>query len=324
MRAAHLFPVSMNFLLYHGARLLIAVLQALPLTWVARIGRCGGALFYLLDARHRRVSQRNLAQAFPEKSAGEITALAKENFRRIGENFVSAVKTSCMSNDALLKHLDFRNVEVLQPPSFGDQPISRVVAIGHFGNFELYARGTIRLPQFQFATTYRALRQPGLNRLLQDLRERSGCLYFERRLDGPELRDALHQKNVLLGLLTDQHGGQRGLRLPFFGRDCSTNPAPAVLALRYKLPIYTAFCFRTGLAHWCLEVTREIPTQVNGVPRATAEIMADINREFEAAVRRDPANWFWVHNRWKTPGRAISTTSDASDLSDSSDSHAAA
>ena len=27
--------------------------------------------------------------------------------------------------------------------------------------------------------------------------------------------------------------------------------------------------------------------------------MLDVNRAFEAAVRRDPANWFWVHNRWK-------------------------
>jgi KDO2-lipid IV(A) lauroyltransferase len=27
--------------------------------------------------------------------------------------------------------------------------------------------------------------------------------------------------------------------------------------------------------------------------------MSEVNRAFEAAVRRDPANWFWVHKRWK-------------------------
>jgi KDO2-lipid IV(A) lauroyltransferase len=29
--------------------------------------------------------------------------------------------------------------------------------------------------------------------------------------------------------------------------------------------------------------------------------MRDVNRAFEIAVRRDPANWFWVHKRWKIP-----------------------
>ena len=41
---------------------------------------------------------------------------------------------------------------------------------------------------------------------------------------------------------------------------------------------------------------------MNGQPRPTEEIAADVNRAFEAIIRRDPANWFWVHNRWK-PGK---------------------
>ena len=45
----------------------------------------------------------------------------------------------------------------------------------------------------------------------------------------------------------------------------------------------------------------EIPTRINGQARPIEDITRDINRAFEAAVRRDPANWFWVHNRWKTP-----------------------
>jgi hypothetical protein len=47
----------------------------------------------------------------------------------------------------------------------------------------------------------------------------------------------------------------------------------------------------------------EIPTLEDGQPRAIAAIMNDVNRAFEIATRRDPANWFWVHNRWK-PRRA--------------------
>ncbi|MFN7141842.1 MAG: lysophospholipid acyltransferase family protein, partial [Limisphaerales bacterium] len=110
--------------------------------------------------------------------------------------------------------------------------------------------------------------------------------------------------------LSDQHGGEKGLRLKFFGRDCSTGAAAAVLALRYDCPLFTSICYRTGLARWRIEVGDEILTHRDGQPRPTAEIMQDVNHAFEAAIRKDPANWFWVHNRWKTPGRAVKTSAE--------------
>ena len=42
-----------------------------------------------------------------EKSPAEIRALAKENFRRIGENYASAVKTVAMSFDELRPHVEY-------------------------------------------------------------------------------------------------------------------------------------------------------------------------------------------------------------------------
>jgi KDO2-lipid IV(A) lauroyltransferase len=159
-------------------------------------------------------------------------------------------------------------------------------------------------------TTYRGLPQPSLNRLLQSLREQSGCLFFERRTDGAALKAAMNGPGKMLGLLCDQHAGDNGLRLPFFGRDCSTSSAPAVFALRYRCRLSTGFCYRTGLAKWRLEAGPEIPTTENGEARSTAAIMLDVNKAFEDAVRRDPANWFWVHNRWKlAPPKAVAPPS---------------
>ena len=290
----------MEALLYYIARALVAGLQALPLVWVARIGRAAGGLAYSLDARHRRVTQRNLTLVFgQEKGPEEIRALARENFRCIGESYACAIKTAAMSLEEIRPHVDFV-APALERPSQGRQPPRNVVvAIGHFGNFELYARFGQFAPAYQCATTYRGLRQPSLNRLLQSLRERSGCLYFERRFQGAALRAFMNKPGGLLGLLSDQSAGQAGLRLPFFGHDCSTTAAPAILALRYHCALYTGICYRIGLARWRIEQNPEIPTQEQGQPRSTEAIMLDVNRAFEAAVRRDPANWFWVHNRWK-------------------------
>lgn len=290
----------MDKLLYFFARAVVAFVQALPLQAVARLGRAGGALAYWLDTRHRRVALRNLTMCFgQEKSAAEIRAIARENFRRIGENFACAAKTASMNFDELKPFVEFIADQAIVAPPAGRKPPSVIVAIGHFGNFELYARFGQFCPAFQCATTYRGLRQPSLNRLMQDLRERSGCLYFERRTDGADLKSAMNQPGLILGLLSDQHGGDNGLRIPFLGHDCSTTSAPAVFALRYHCALRTGICFRVGLARWRIEGGPEIPTHENGAPRSTDAIMLDVNRAFEQALRRDPANWFWVHNRWK-------------------------
>jgi KDO2-lipid IV(A) lauroyltransferase len=289
----------MDTITYWSGRVVVGFVQLLPLVFVARCGRGLGALAWWLSGRHRRLAVDNLTQAFRgEKSPEEIRAIAQETFRRTGENFLCAVKTSAMSIEQLRPHLEIGENSPLPEKKDGVPLPNFVFAIGHFGNFELYARFKSLRPDYQVATTYRGLKQPGLNRLLQEMRNRSGALYFERRFEGAELRAALNRGGLLLGLLGDQ--SSKGLRAPFFGRDCHTGLAPAVLALRYGCDLYTVFCFRTALAKWRLELGDKIETHENGHARTSGDIMRDVNRSYEKAIRRDPANWFcWVHRRWK-------------------------
>ena len=288
----------MNTVIYYLGRVVIVFIQWLPLRWVARLGRTGGGLVFYLDARHRRVAMKNLSMCFGrEKVPSEIAALARENFRRMGENYACSIKTSAMSFEELKPHLEFTGFEKLPPPRETLWPHNIVAAIGHFGNFELYARIQDIRPDLQGATTYRALKQPGVNRLLQSLRRANGCRFFERRTEAGGLRGLMNRGGTLIGLLVDQ--SSLGMRAPFLGHDCHTNLAAAVLALRYNCELYSIICHRLGLAKWRLEVGEQIPTRANGSARASEEIMREVNLALEAAVRRDPANWFWVHRRWK-------------------------
>jgi len=292
----------MDSLVYYFISGVIVVVRALPLTWAARFGRGMGGLVHLCDARHRRVAQRNLTMCFgAEKSPAEIRALARENFKRIGESFVTAIKLTALNQAQVEERVELVGEEKLLAQSRARPGTSSVLAIGHFGNFELFARLEKLLPSHQRATSYRSVKNAAANRLLLKLRDGTGCLYFERRTEGAAMRAALRGGNLILGLLADQHSGEHGLRLPFLGHECHTTKSPAVFALRFNAPLHTAFCFRTALARWRVEVGDEIPTHENGRPRSVADIMLDVNRAFEAAVRRDPANWFWVHNRWKQP-----------------------
>lgn len=289
----------MDALLYWSVRSVITLIQALPLRGVARLGRWGGGVAFYLDGRHRRVALRNLAMCFPEKSAAEVRAIAQENFRRLGENYLCAIKTAAMCPEAIKPHFKFLGAEKILPHEVNAGPQSRVIALGHFGNFELYARFGQFIPIFKCAATYRALRQPALNRLLLELRNKSGCRFFERRSEADALKACMADTGLLLGLMVDQHSSLGAVRLPFLGHECSVNAATAVFALRYNCPLHTSICYRVGLAQWEIEAGDEIPTRLDGQPRPVADIMTDVNRALEAAIRRDPANWFWVHNRWK-------------------------
>jgi lauroyl/myristoyl acyltransferase len=291
----------MSWIVYWFARGLVAALQALPLAVVARIGRALGWLWWAVDFKHRGLVKRNLAAAFYGKGSGKIAEIAREVFQRIAENAFCAVKTAAMSEDELLKVCTVTGVEKLPKAGRADSPSNCVGAIGHFGNFELYARIAKPVTGWQAATTYRAMNQPGLDAIVQKLRENSGCIFYERRRDADALKEALAKGGLFVGLLSDQHPNKGGVLVSFMGRECAATTAPAVLALRYEAPLFPVICYRAAPGRWTVEIGEEIPLKEGGRRRSVEEITQDISVAFEMAVRRDPANWFWVHNRWKKP-----------------------
>jgi Kdo2-lipid IVA lauroyltransferase/acyltransferase len=300
LRAQNLLSLMKNTLIYWLGRAVVGFVGLLPLKLVAWLGRRTGGLVYFVDKRHRRVALNNLTMCFGrEKSPAEITAIARENFRRLGENFACTIKTYLMPWEKLKSRVELVGMDNVLPRVPGPEAQSRIFAMGHFGLFEICTRYNKFVPFFHIASTYRALGQPGLNRLMVELRNRSGCELFERRTQGAELVAMMTRRGAMLGLITDQHAGPDGLRMNFLGHECSVSPAAAVFALRYRCPLHVTICYRTGLAKWRIENGRAIPTSINGRRRPIADVTRDVNAEFEAAVRRDPANWFWVHKRWK-------------------------
>ena len=299
---------SMNRLLYFLARLGIGILQALPVSCVARIGRCGGGVMFWLDRRHRRMALQNLTRCFgTEKSPREIRRLAWENFLRLGENYCSAIKTAVLDEEELKKVVEVRGAETLDCASAGEQPKNRLLATGHFGNFELFTRLAAFVPGYRCAATYRGIRQPLVDKLVYSMRTISGNLMFERRSGAEELRKVMNQGGVLLSLAVDQSARDNGLEVPFLGHPCFMTRSPAIMAMRYNCALCAAICYRVGLGRWVIEIGQPIPTRENGQRRSAEAITRDINQAFEVAVRRDPANWFWVHNRWKTRAGVAST-----------------
>ena len=278
----------------------------MPLKLVVLAGRQIGFLFYFIDAPHRKVAVNNLTNSLgSSRSRKEIIALARENFRRLGEVYLSSIKTAHIPPEKLGNILAIKGSDRLDRSKRedGSSP-SFMLAIGHFGNFEMYAKAGHNEPEYEICTTYRGFKQPWVDKLIKSLRSKSGCHFFDRRFDGGKLKAFMNRPKTFTGILADQSAGRSGILLPFFGRPCSTNPAPALFSLRYNLRLHGCLCRRIGLGQWELELSPEIPTWENGQARSVEAIMADINATYERYILEDPANWFWVHNRWKRADRA--------------------
>ena len=103
----------METALYLIARCIIVIISCLPLKLVAWSGRRAGAIAWYLDKRHRNVALQNIQASFPEKNENEIRKIAQENFRRLGENYASVLKTGCMKNGAISEILTIEGYEVI-------------------------------------------------------------------------------------------------------------------------------------------------------------------------------------------------------------------
>jgi ADP-heptose:LPS heptosyltransferase len=105
---------------------------------------------------------------------------------------------------------------------------------------------------------------------------------------------ALLREGGVLGVLVDQHAAA-GIWMPLFGKLAATSPLAASLAQKTGSVLAMVTVRTTGVARWEIHTSNPVPTE----GRELAAITMDLNRLLEEEIRKSPADWFWVHNRWK-------------------------
>ncbi|MBI1177667.1 hypothetical protein GC207_09535 [bacterium] len=294
----------MNRLFVYPVAAAVRLLQSLPLPVVAWLGRCLGRCAWWVAWHERRRALVNLDIAFGnEWSKEEQGSIARRHFQLLGESFLCTLKALTMERGELGDRLQIVGLNKLRPWIEQSQVPGVVVAIGHFGNISMYDFAAADLPWMEVAATYRRPNADWLNDILTGLRNHCRSRLFEEVEDAKALRSCLHEGNVVLGIMCDTNPGEQAPAIPFFGYPAATTAAPALCALRYRMPLHLAACYRTGPGRWRVEIGDEIPTRVEGRRRRLEDIMSDLNAQLETCIRRDPANWCWVQPRWEHPGR---------------------
>jgi lipopolysaccharide heptosyltransferase II len=288
--------LMLDFCFYLLYRAGLAVVAALPIRVLFALGNVAGLGTWLVLGNYRRLALHNLEIAFGhEKSKRELRRLVRHHFQRLGANLFCSLKIAVMPLDQLAKTVDIENLDAVHRHLRVGRPV--VLVLSHLGNWELISQ---ILPRFigyvRNSTIYQKLGNRFIDEHVRKLRGRAGVEMFDRK-EGFQKAIELLRGGGAIGILSDQHAGDHGLWTPFFGRLGSTSPLPALLAKRTGAVLIPMALYTNGLARWQLMVEPALETRSESVESLTARA----NEIIAHQIRRAPEDWFWVHNRWKTP-----------------------
>ena len=292
-RAADRMLDFSTYLLYRAGT---AATGALPLRFLFRLGSALGFVAWLLLPNYRALALRNVEIAFgSEKSPRERRRIVRRHFQRLGANLLCSVKMSTMRLAEVSKHVELENIEPAEVEHRAGH--SAVVVLSHIGNWEALAQLLPTLfKDVKMGTVYQRLRNRRIDEHIRRQRGRAGVQLFDRS-EGFGKATAVLRDRGGIGVLSDQHAGDQGLWTPFFGRLASTTTLPALLAKRTGASVLSASVKTIGVARWRMSFSQRIDSPHDTVESLTAKT----NQVIEQQVRASPEDWFWVHNRWKTP-----------------------
>jgi heptosyltransferase-2 len=288
----------LDFVVYLLYRAGLAIAAGLPLPVLFALGEFLGFCAWLLSGKYRRLAESNVAIAFAnEKTPREMRRLVRRHFQRLGANLLCSVKLTAMAPEKILERVGVDNIEAMDREFRAGVPV--VLVLSHLGTWELFAQ---LMPKFvgyvRNASVYQKLGNRFIDAHVRRTRGQTGLELFDRQEGFQPVIDLLRSGGGV-GVLSDQHAGDHGLWTPFFGKLASTSPLPALLAKRTHAALIAAGVYTIGPARW-----RMVFTERFDPPKADASVAAltaEINQIIEQQIRVAPEDWFWVHNRWKTP-----------------------
>ena len=286
----------LDFVVYLLYRAGLAVVGALPLPFLFGFGQFLGVCAWMFSGKYRRLATRNLEIAFAnEKSPRELPQLVRQHFQRLGANLLCSAKLTQMPPEKILEHVEVENIESMAREFRAGVPV--VLILSHLGTWEVFAQ---LMPKFvgfvRNSSVYQGLGNRFIDEHVRRTRSQTGLELFDRH-DGFEPVIELLRSGGGVGVLSDQHAGDHGVWTPFFGRLASTSPLPALLAKRTRAALIAAGVYTTGRARWRMVFTERF----DETGASVAVLTSKINQVIEEQIRRAPEDWFWVHNRWKTP-----------------------
>jgi KDO2-lipid IV(A) lauroyltransferase len=276
----------------HAGIAFMRLLAPLPLPLVRWLGAGLGWLLYVVVLPRRHVVQVNLALCFPALSAAERKALARQTFVYFAQTWLDRSWLWHGSRETLKQRLHLSGAV----HEF-DGRAPTIVFCPHFYGLDAGVTAVNVHVDRDLTSIYSRQSNPLLDSWIKAGRQRLGRLRLFLRNEGVKAHVNALRSGELLYLLPDMDFGRdKSIFVPFFGVQTATLPA---------IPRFA----RLGPAKVVPVVPRLTPTgyEVEVMPAwdnyPTGDLVADtalVNRHLEGFIRTMPAQYYWVHKRFKT------------------------
>lgn len=270
---------------------LMAAAARLPWSWQRGLGRGLGALLRRLLGKRRKVAERNLALCFPELDPEARAALLRAHFVTLGIGLFEFARAWWGSVRPLRRGLVVEGLEHLQAARAGGRGV--IVVSGHFTTLEVCGR--LMCDRVPLAGMYRPHAEPAMEWAVRRGRARYAAAMFPKQ----DVRGTVRhlKRGGLLWYAPDQDPSRGdAVYVPFFGQPAhsltSTHQlarlsGAAVVLFRHERRADGGYTLRLSPA------LEDFPSR--DATADTARVMAGI----EAMVRAAPAQYLWIHRRFK-------------------------
>lgn len=267
----------------------------LPYRWQLALGRGLGRLMLRYAHSRRHIAECNLALCFPELSARERGQLLQRNFSSCGIALMETGMAWFRSSAWLHKRFSIEGLEHLQTPRLRGQGV--VMLAMHFTTLEIGA--AFMAMSHPVDGMYRAHKNPVYDYLQRKGRERHGdnVEVFQRR-DVRGMLRALKRGRAVWYAPDQDYGIGQGVFAPLFGQPAATVTGTSRFARVGRAQVVPYTVTRDdNLGHYRVRVYPALAEIPSGDELQDATL---VNQFVEARMRENPAQYMWLHRRFKT------------------------
>jgi len=278
---------------------LLWLMHFLPLPVLAAIARGLGALLYRLARSRRKVGLRNLELCFPAMPLAEREQLLKQHFGWITQSLLDRAVLWWASPARVKRLITVEGDIGLAEREWQTTQRATMWLCPHFVGLDVAGAAILLCQPRPGASMYQAQSNPLLDKLMKRGRLRLGDAEIFPRTDSikPLLR-AIKAGRGFFNLPDMDFGMQDAAFVPFYGIQAATLLAPSRMARMLNMVVQPVIAeLRPGGRGW---VVRFMPPLDNFPTADALDDTTRFNRYIESQIALQPAQYLWVHKRFKT------------------------